>query len=131
MAESFRQRRLVETANISTIADGMATRVPVPQALADLQGTVSDVVLVDDAAMIRAMQLVHEHLGLVLEPSGAAGVAALLTHAERFRDRTVATVLCGANLTQQQAMAWPGRGPDKLAGHRTVHDLTPSFGRPV
>jgi len=106
MAESFRQRRLVETANISTIADGMATRVPVPEALADLQGTVSDVVLVDDAVMIRAMQLVHEHLGLVLEPSGAVGVAALLTHAERFRDRTVAAVLCGANLTQQQAMAW-------------------------
>ncbi len=106
MAESFRQRRPVETASINTIADGMATRVPVPQALADLQGTVADIVLVDDAAMIRAMQLVHQHLGLVLEPSGAAGVAALLTHAERFRDRTVAAVLCGANLTQQQAMAW-------------------------
>jgi threonine dehydratase len=106
MAESFRQRRPVETASINTIADGMATRVPVPEALADLQGTVSDVLLVDDAAMVRAMQLVHQHLGLALEPSGAAGVAALLTYPERFRDRTVAVVLCGGNLTQKQAAAW-------------------------
>jgi len=106
MAESFRLGRPVETASINTIADGMATRVPVPQALADVQGTVADVVLVDDAAMIRAMQLVHQHLGLVLEPSGTAGVAALLTYPERFRDRTVAVVLCGANLTPQQAAAW-------------------------
>jgi threonine dehydratase len=50
--------------------------------------------------------VVHQHLGLVLEPSGAAGVAALLAHAERFRDRTVAVVLCGGNLTPQQAAAW-------------------------
>jgi threonine dehydratase len=106
MAESFHQRRPVTTATIATIADGMATRVPVPEALADLQGTASDVVLVGDAAMIRAMQLVHQHLGLVLEPSGAAGVAALLTYPERFRDRTVAVVLCGGNLTPRQAATW-------------------------
>jgi threonine dehydratase len=84
----------------------MATRVPVPEVLADPLGTVADVVLVDDAAMIRAMQLVHQHLGLVLEPSGVAGVAALLTYPERFRDRTVAVVLCGGNLTSEQAAAW-------------------------
>jgi threonine dehydratase len=106
MAESFRFGRKVETARTGTIADGMATRVPVPQALADLLGTVAGVVLVDDAAMIRAMQLAHRHLGLVLEPSGAAGMAALLTYPERFRDRTVAMVLCGGNLTPQQARAW-------------------------
>lgn len=108
MAESFRLGRPVETGRTSTIADGMATRIPVPEALADLQGTVADVVLVDDEAMIRAMRLVHRHLGLVLEPSGAAGIAALLTHPERFRSRSVAAVLCGGNLTPQQAAAWLG-----------------------
>ena len=95
MADSFRLGRPVATAAINTIADGMGTRIPVPEALADLRGTVSDVVLVDDADMIRAMRLAHRHIGLVLEPSGAAGIAALLAHAERFRGRTVAVVLCG------------------------------------
>jgi len=106
MAESFRLGRPIETASIATIADGMATRIPVRQALADLHGTVADVVLVDDAAMIRGMQLVHQHLGLVVEPSGAAGIAALLMFPERFRDRTVAVVLCGGNLTAEQATTW-------------------------
>lgn len=108
MAESFRLGRLVETDHIATIADGMGTRVPVPQALDDLRGTVLDVVLVEDEAMIRAMRLAHRHLGLALEPSGAAGIAALLTYPERFRGRTVAVVLCGANLTPEQMAAWLG-----------------------
>jgi len=108
MAESFRLGRPVATARIDTIADGMATRVAVPEALADLQGTVADVLVVDDAAMLRAMRLVHGHLGLVLEPSGAAGVAALLTYPERFHGRTVAVVLCGGNLAPEQMAAWLG-----------------------
>jgi threonine dehydratase len=108
MAESFRLGRPVEAAGIDTIADGMATRVPVPEALGDLRGTVADVLLVDDDAMIRAMRIVHRHVGLVLEPSGAAGVAALLAHPGRFRGRTVAVVLCGGNLAPQQMAAWLG-----------------------
>ncbi len=74
MAHSFRQGQPVATDSVDTIADGMATRVPVVQALADLRGTVADVVLVDDMTMLRAMRLAHRHLGLVLEPSGAAGI---------------------------------------------------------
>jgi threonine dehydratase len=108
MAESFRRGRLVATESIDTIADGMATRVPVAEALEDLRATVSDVVLVDDAALIRGMRLVHRHLGLVVEPSGAAGVAALLMYPERFRGRTVAIVLCGGNLTPEQMATWLG-----------------------
>jgi threonine dehydratase len=106
MAESFRLERPVETDDVRTIADGMATRVPVPEALADLRGTVADVLLVEDADMIRAMRLVHRHLGLVLEPSGAAGVAALLAHAGRFQGRRVAVVLCGGNVAPEQAADW-------------------------
>ena len=96
MAESFRQRRPVETFSSDTIADGMATRIPVPEALADMQSIVADVLLVDDAAMLRAMQLVHQHLGLVLEPSGAAGIAALLTYPDRFRDQPLRSCCAAA-----------------------------------
>lgn len=68
MTESFRRGHPVEAGPVRTIADGMATRVAVPQALADLRGTVADVLLVEDADMIHAMRLAHRHLGLVLEP---------------------------------------------------------------
>lgn len=106
MEQSWRTGRLVETASIDTIADGMATRIPIPEALGDLTGTIDDVLLVEDAAMVEGLRLVHRHLGLVLEPSGAAGIAALLENRKWFQGRTVATVLCGGNLTPEQAARW-------------------------
>jgi threonine dehydratase len=43
------------------------------------------------------MRLAAIHLGLIAEPSGAAGIAAILAAPERFRDRRVATILTGGN----------------------------------
>jgi threonine dehydratase len=45
------------------------------------------------------MRLVHRHLGVVVEPSGAVGVAAILDDPKRFAGRRVATILCGGNLS--------------------------------
>ena len=89
-----------------TIADGIAVRAPVDAAVADMVGLVDDVVLVDDAALIDAMRLVHAHAGLVIEPSGVAGLAALLADPGAFEGRTVATVLTGSNVTREQMQAW-------------------------
>ena len=83
-----------------------APRIPILEALRDLTRTIDDIVLVDDVAMMEGLRLAHRHLGLVLEPSGAAGLAAMLSHAERFRGRTVATVLCGGNVTAEQMERW-------------------------
>ncbi len=105
MAESLRAGGVVETARADTIADGIAVRVPVPEALDDLAGLVDEVLLVDDARIVEAMRLVHAHAGLVLEPSGAVGVAALLEHRARFAGESVATVLCGGNLAEDDRRA--------------------------
>jgi threonine dehydratase len=106
MERSFRSRALVTTDRINTIADGMATRIPIPEALDDIWDTVDDVVLVEDDHMIEAMRSSYRHLGLVLEPSGAAGLAAILSDPKRFRGRTIATILCGGNLAPEQAAKW-------------------------
>lgn len=105
MARSLREGRTVETAATDTIADGIAVRVPVPEALVALQGCVDDVVLVSDEAIVRAMRRVHEHAGVVVEPAGVVGVAALMVGACASGAR-VATVLCGGNLTPEQVRAW-------------------------
>lgn len=65
-----------------------------------------DILLVEDRTLIEGMRLAHRELGLVLEPSGAAGLAALLTHGERFRDKLVGTILTGGNLTAEQTRQW-------------------------
>ena len=80
MAESWRAGRLIQHASINTIAAGIGVRIPIPEALTDMAGIVDDVVLVSDEDLIKGMKLLHEHAGLVVEPSGAAGVAELLVH---------------------------------------------------
>jgi len=79
--------------------------------LADLKDVVDEVLLVDDGALIRAMQLAFRHHGLVIEPAGAAGLAAAITYEDRFRDALVATPLCGGNLTPQQIGQWLFEAP--------------------
>lgn len=109
MALSLRAHQALSTPNVDTIADGIAVRVPVPEALADLEGLVDEVVLVSDSAMRQALRLVHRHLGLRVEPSGVAGVAALLAH-PALRRGVVCTPFTGGNVTQEQLRAWTGQG---------------------
>lgn len=106
MIESWQQGRVVVHEQIQTIADGIGVRVPVPQALTDMQGVVDDGLLVSEAGILQAMRLLHQHAGLVVEPSGAVGVAALLEHRDRFAGQRVGTIICGGNLTNEQIQAW-------------------------
>jgi threonine dehydratase len=106
MALSLREGVVRTTEKVDTIADGIAVRVPVEEALSDLAGVVDDVLLVDDGTMVRAVRMLFWKMGLVVEPAGAAGVAALLAYRERFAGTLVATPLCGGNLTGQQARRW-------------------------
>ena len=106
MALSLREGVMRTTEKVDTIADGIAVRIPVEEALSDLAAVVDDVLLVDDGTMVRAMRLLFWKMGLVVEPAGAVGVAALLAHRERFAGALVATPLCGGNLTGQQARRW-------------------------
>ena len=109
MERSWRTRTVVTTETADTIADGIAVRVPIPEALEDLAGTVDDIWLVDDATILEAMRAVHAAEGIVLEPAGAVGVAALLAHGDAWKGGLVATVLCGANVTEAQREQWFGR----------------------
>jgi threonine dehydratase len=106
MARSWRSGTLVFPPRIATIADGIGVRVPIAEAVADMRTTVDDVWVVEDAALVEAMQLLHTHAGLVVEPSGAAGVAALVARPKALDGRRVAAVVCGGNLTEGQRREW-------------------------
>jgi threonine dehydratase len=105
MAASWQQGRMVDRDVANTIADGIAVRRPVPEALADMQGTVDDVLLVSEPAIERAMRLVFDAAGLLAEPAAVVGIAAVIEHAW-LRSGRVATVLCGSNLTGEQVARW-------------------------
>jgi threonine dehydratase len=106
MKLSLDSGRLVETPTAATIADGIAVRVPVPEALVMLAGRWDETLAVDEADLVRAMRLVHETLGLVVEPAGIAGVAAILAHPARFTARRTASILCGGNVAKADLRRW-------------------------
>jgi len=106
MALSWRQRTVVETDRIETIADGVAGRCPIPEVLDDLLVVLDDVMLVREDSIKLGMRMLHEHAGLVVEPSAALGVAAILEQPERFAGRRVTTILCGSNVDPADFARW-------------------------
>lgn len=106
MALSWRQGSVVRTDTIDTIADGVAGRCPIPEVLGDLLHVVDDVLLVGEDSIKTAMRLLYVHAGLVVEPSAALGVAALLENRERYAGRRTATIICGSNVTTDDFERW-------------------------
>ena len=104
MRDSLRAGRAIETERADTIADGIGVRVPVPEALDYLPPLVDDVVLVSEDALRDAMILVQSLTGLVSEPAGSAGIAALIEHPALRTKGFVATPLCGSNKTGSDAL---------------------------
>jgi threonine dehydratase len=106
MALSWRRRAVVETDCIDTIADGVAGRCPIPEVLDDLLVVLDDVILVREDSIKAGLRLIYEHAGLVVEPSAALGIAAILEEPARFAGRRVTTVLCGSNVSPDDFARW-------------------------
>lgn len=113
MTRSWHQRRVVTTESAVTIADGVAGRLPIPAVLDDLLLVADDAVLVQEASIIAGMRMLHDHAGLVAEPSAALGIAAVLEDRDRFADRHVATIVCGSNVDVDVYRRWIGAARGK------------------
>ena len=80
-----------------TIADGLQANEPGRQTFEVVSRLVDEIVTVTDAELVEAMRFAFERVKLVLEPSGAAGIAALLSGAVTTPGR-VGVVLSGGNV---------------------------------
>ena len=109
MTRSWRQRRVVTTDSVNTIADGVAGRCPIPAVLDDLLLVADDAVLVREASIIAGMRMLLDHAGLVVEPSAALGIAAILEDRDRFAGRHVVTIVCGSNVDPDAYHRWVSR----------------------
>ncbi|MET9859676.1 pyridoxal-phosphate dependent enzyme [Streptomyces smyrnaeus] len=112
MTRSWRERRVVTTDSTETIADGVAGRRPIPAVLDDLLLVADDAVLVQEASIIAGMRMLLDHAGLVVEPSAALGIAAILEDRERFAGRHIAIIVCGSNVDVDAYRRWVGAAPD-------------------
>ena len=81
-----------------TLAEGIAVKAPGKITTDIVRALVDDIVLVSEDELERAVSMLISIEKTVVEGAGAAGLAALLAHKERFRGRTVGLVLCGGNI---------------------------------
>jgi threonine dehydratase len=81
-----------------TLAEGIAVKQPGGLTSRIVEALVDDIVLVSERSLEQAVSLLLQIEKTVVEGAGAAGLAALLDHPERFRGRTVGIILCGGNI---------------------------------
>ena len=96
--------RILPCENPRTIADGLRTSLGKLN-FAIIQRMVDEIIAVEDDATLRAMRLVWERMKIIIEPSAAVPVAAILDHADRFAGRRVGLILSGGNV-DLDALRW-------------------------
>jgi threonine dehydratase len=102
MERSFRAGQPVALDEpVATIADGVATRVPVPEAVAAMLDVADDVLLADEEAIVSSMRVLFRELGLVVEGAGAVTLAAARANNERFRGQRLLLLVGGGNLDER------------------------------
>jgi threonine dehydratase len=96
MARSWQAGRVVETAEAATYAEGIACRVPVPEALDMLVGRVDDLILVSEDQLHAAEAELRAATGVTVEGAAAASWAGLLSHQRRIGPALV--IVTGSNV---------------------------------
>jgi threonine dehydratase len=81
-----------------TLAEGIAVKVPGEFTSQVIRGLVDDIVLASEAQLETAVSLLLQIEKTVVEGAGAAGLAAVMAHPEKFRGKNVGIVLCGGNI---------------------------------
>jgi threonine dehydratase len=90
--------RPVETRSARTFADGMAVRVPVPEALAIYGPGAARILAVSEAEIAAAIRAYYTDTHNLAEGAGAAPLAALLQERDRMAGRRAGVILCGGNI---------------------------------
>jgi threonine dehydratase len=94
---SFKSGRIIPSLNPKTIADGLLTSLG-ERNFPIIQQFVKDVVTVSEISIINAMRLIFERMKIVVEPSAAVPLAALLEEKVYANDRKIGIVLSGGNV---------------------------------
>ena len=115
-ALSFVAGTVVRTNSSNTRADGMATRVPDPEALAVIRKGASHIVQVTDDEIAAAIRAYWTDTHNLAEGAGAAPLAALLQERARLAGKRAAVVLSGGNIDLALFRSWVlGEGPVRAA----------------
>ncbi len=105
---SVRSGRVEKAPYINTIADGLLTTLS-ERTLRIISHHVRDIFTVSDAEILAALRLIYERMKIVIEPSCAVPLAAVLKHPETFAGKRVGVILTGGNVDLSRLAAWFGQ----------------------
>lgn len=116
MRRSLEQGQVVELDAVRTIADTLAPRSVSQRTLALAQRYVDEVVLVEDAQMVQAMRWLWTEANQLVEPAGAAVIAALLSGQVQIQSyRQPVALICGGNAAAGSALDAYQQAGERLA----------------
>jgi threonine dehydratase len=94
---SFQTGKIIPSVNPDTIADGLLTSLGT-LTFGIIMSKVDDIVTVSESAIIDAMRLLWERMKIIVEPSGAVPLAALLEKKVNARGKKIGIILSGGNV---------------------------------
>ncbi len=113
-----------------TLAEGIAVKHPGGLTLPVIAALVSEIVLVPEAMIERAVNAFAIHQRTLAEGAGAAGLAAILMEPERYAGRKIGIVLCGGNIDARllaSVMVRELERQDRIAAFRITSHDRPGF----
>lgn len=128
IAQSFQEKRLVSTDTASTIADGIAVKVPGDLTVELINRYADGVVTVTDTEIADAILLLMERCKQIVEPAGASSLAAVLNGRLDVSGKRVVCLLSGGNIDVSFIQSIIERG--LAARHRRIRLLVRLLDRP-
>jgi len=119
-ALSFAAGTVVKTNSSNTLADGMATRVPDPEALAIIRKGASHIVQVTDDEVGHAVRAYWTDTHNLAEGAGAAALAAALQEKAQLRGKRVGLILSGGNIDFDLFQKWIATGTTDTASKKVM-----------
>jgi len=101
---------VADTCGGQTVAEGIAVKAPGALTRPIIENLVSDILLVSESALENAVQLYLESQRLVVEGAGAASLAALLDHPDRFNGKKTGLIVSGGNMDSRMLSSILMRG---------------------
>ena len=96
-ARSFQSGRLIPSEHPKTVADGLLTSLG-DKTFAVIRSFVSDIITVEEEEIISAMRLIWERMKIIIEPSCAVPLAAMIQQRDKFAGKQVGIILSGGNV---------------------------------
>lgn len=102
---SFKSGKIEKAAFVKTIADGLQTSLS-EKTLGIIKTYVKEIFLVSEEEIKAALQLVYERMKIIIEPSSAVPLAAVLKNKEKFTGKKTGIILTGGNVDLVKFSEW-------------------------